>query len=144
MKFVLRFFYIVLQFTWGALQNAAGFFMFLKHIKCRHAFYHGAIVTYHRGDWGGISLGAFIFVNEKRGEEWYKSATVHEYGHTLQSLLLGPLYLLVIGLPSFIWCNSKKWIAYRKDNDKSYFDLYCEKWANVWGEAVTHEGAPEK
>ena len=25
-----------------------------------------------------------------------------------------------------------------------FFDLYCEKWANRWGEAVTHEGAPEK
>lgn len=144
MKFVLRFFYLVLQFTWGAIQNALGFLLFLKHIKCKHAFYHGSILTYHEGDWGGVSMGAFIFVNGKRNEEWVKAATVHEFGHTIQSLILGPLYLFIIGLPSFIWCNAKKCIAYRKDNDKSYYDLYCEKWANTLGEAVTHEEAPKK
>lgn len=28
----------------------------------------------------------------------------HEYGHQLQSYILGPLYLLIIGLPSGLWC----------------------------------------
>lgn len=70
--------------------------------------------------------------------------SVHEYGHTIQSLILGPLYLFVVGIPSFIWCNNKKCIAMRQDNNKSYYDLYCESWANRLGEAVTHEEAPHK
>ena len=91
---------------------------------------------------GGISLGCFIFLSPVSAR---REATIrHELGHVKQSPRLLWLYLFVIGLPSFIWCNSINWIAYRKDNDKSYFDLYCEKWANVWGEAVTHEGAPKR
>lgn len=144
MKYIRYFFYFLLQITWGFFQTLFGLVLFLKNIKCKHAFYHGAILTYHDGDWGGISLGLFIFVNRKRGEDWYKPATVHEYGHTIQSLILGPLYLFVIGLPSFVWCNNKKCIEYRKKNNKSYFDLYCESWANKLGTAVTGEEAPKK
>ena len=55
MKYILQFFYLVLQFTWGAIQNVLGFLLFLKNIRCEHAFYHGAILTYHEGDWGGVS-----------------------------------------------------------------------------------------
>lgn len=40
--------------------------------------------------------------------------------------------------------QQQKCIAYRKDNNKSYYDLYCESWANRLGEAVTHEEAPHK
>mgnify|MGYP007099320789 FL=1 len=29
----------------------------------------------------------------------------HEYGHTVQSLILEPIWLFVIGLPSLIWCG---------------------------------------
>lgn len=144
LKIIRYIFYFVIQSTWGIFQNLSGFILFLKNIRCRHAFYHGSIVTYHDGDWGGVSLGAFIFVNHKRGEDWTKPATVHEFGHTVQSLILGPLYLFVIGLPSFIWCNNKKCIQYRKDSGKTYYDLFCEKGANTLGARVTGEAAPVK
>ena len=144
MKYILQFFYLVLQFTWGAIQNALGSLLFLTALRCEHAYYHGAILTFHEGDWGGVSLGAFIFISGKRGEEHKKTVSVHEYGHTIQSLILGPLYLFVVGIPSFVWCNNKKCIAYRQEQNKSYYDLYCESWANRLGEAVTHEEAPHK
>ena len=50
MKYILQFFYLVLQFTWGAIQNVLGFLLFLKNIRCEHAYYHGAILTFHEGD----------------------------------------------------------------------------------------------
>ena len=109
MKYILQFFYLVLQFTWGAIQNVLGFLLFLKNIRCEH-----------EGDWGGVSLGAFIFINGKRGDEYKKTVSVHEYGHTIQSLILGPLYLFVVGIPSFVWCNNKKCIAYRQEQNKYY------------------------
>jgi len=46
----------------------------------------------------GLSLGRCIFVWQFCGENTLK----HEQGHSLQSRLLGPLYLLLIGLPSII------------------------------------------
>ena len=36
-------------------------------------------------------------------EELSDRLLVHEYGHTIQSLILGPLYLVLIGIPSTLW-----------------------------------------
>lgn len=77
--------------------------------------------------WSGLSLGWFIFVNFDSSKNTFD----HEYGHTIQSLILGPLYLLVIGLPSIVWagCFDK----YRKKHHISYYKFYTEKWADKLG-----------
>lgn len=59
----------------------------------------------------------------------------HEYGHTLQSLLLGPLYLLVIGLPSFLWCQLPFFQERRKRRHISYYSFFPERWADALGKA---------
>lgn len=117
--------------------------LFLKLRKCKHEWYHGSLLTYHEGDWGGVSLGMFIFVNGKREDKWIKDARVHEYGHTVQSLILGPLYLFVIGIPSGIWCNSPKYIKLREEQFVSYYRFYTESWANSAGAFATGEELPD-
>lgn len=78
---------------------------------------------------GGVSLGNKIFLDKTLlYDDFTKN---HEYGHCKQSLILGWLYLLVIGLPSFIWANC--FGKYRARTGKSYYWLYCEKWANKLG-----------
>lgn len=78
---------------------------------------------------GSVSLGNKIFLCKyHHNDEFVKK---HEYGHCKQSLILGWLYLLVIGLPSFIWANC--FGKYRARTGKSYYWLYCEKWANKLG-----------
>ena len=75
---------------------------------------------------GSISLGNKIFLCVSH---WEDAETLkHEYGHCKQSLILGWLYLVVIGLPSFIWCN----IIHQKTK-KNYYWFYTEKWANKLG-----------
>lgn len=140
-KFVL---YWIVHLSWGILQTLFGFFMFLRYAKCKHCFYHGAVLTYHDGNWGGVSLGPFIFVNGNRPDFWIKDATVHEYGHTVQSLIFGPLYLFVIGVPSTAWCNSKKYAKKRADGEMNYYDLYTESGANALGALVTGEERPKR
>ena len=129
MKAVL---YIVWQCTWGILQTLLGFAHFLIYIKCKHYFYHGAIVT----EWNNrssVSLGLFVFVTaepyfyEKLKEEYSmeelsKRLLVHEYGHTIQSLLLGPLYLIVIGIPSTLWGFLPYYNKKRKDENHNISD----------------------
>ncbi|MCQ2409031.1 MAG: hypothetical protein MJ068_00645 [Clostridia bacterium] len=144
MKILLYILYWLIQCTYGIIQTLIGFCIFIKHIKCKHEFYHGAILTYHEGDWGGVSMGPFIFVNGKRWETWVKETRVHEYGHTIQSLILGPLYFFVIGIPSMIWCNAKKFRDMRERGEKNYFDLYCESGANTLGALVTGEEKPKR
>ena len=63
----------------------------------------------------------------------HEKSRIHEYGHTIQSLVLGPLYFVVIGFPSILWCNLPPVCRYRKKNNVSYYTLYCEGWANLWG-----------
>src|SRR5689334_13777727 len=51
--------------------------------------------------WSAVSLGWFVFWS--RGENRYfvldEATRDHEYGHTFQSRLLGPLYLPLVGVP---------------------------------------------
>ena len=75
----------------------------------------------------GLSLDSFVFVNKNASENTIK----HEQGHTKQSRILGPLYLFVIGIPSAVWCHFFE--GYRKKNNISYYDFYCEKWADKLG-----------
>ena len=108
-----KFLYIIIQCTWGIIQTLLGFFVFLLNIKNKHFFYHGAIVT-ERHVPSSVSLGMFVFtttdpMKDKRtenripDEELSQRLLVHEYGHTIQSLIFGPLYLIVMGIPSTLW-----------------------------------------
>ncbi|MDD7457766.1 MAG: hypothetical protein PUK83_05000 [Clostridia bacterium] len=147
--------YVFLQCTWGFLQSLMGFLYMLRYAKCRHEWYHGSYVTYFDAWGGGISLGMFVFVAEnnekireihrKKGnvfdEKRQKAILVHEYGHTIQSLILGPLYLFIIGIPSMTWASFKPLVEYRKRTGVKYTSFYPERWANRLGEWVTKEVA---
>ena len=52
-------------------------------------------------------------------------------------LILGPLYLIVIGIPSTLWgfLGGKK----RRDKQVPYGAFFTEKWAYQLGEQVTGE-----
>lgn len=138
--------YCVWQCTWGILQTMLGFFVFLCNFKCRHYLYHGAVVT-EWNDKSSVSLGMFVFVTkepyfyEKLKDEYeiYELSSrllVHEYGHTIQSLIFGPLYLIVIGIPSTLWGFLPSCAKNRKEKQISYFSFFTEKWANILGEKV--------
>lgn len=123
--------YRILQCSWGIIQTLVGLCLYVKYRHYPHSNFHGSIRT----AWpkrGGVSLGLFIFVDQADVNRPHQKLSIHEYGHTIQSLLLGPLYLLIIGLPSFIWFN-----YYRKNSVKkglSYDDFLIEKWADQLGE----------
>ncbi len=125
----MAFLYALGQCTWGLVQTLAGLVVFLSCLGCRHVFRLGAVVTrWRRRD--ALSLGLFIFV--PAGED--PRLLAHEYGHTLQSLALGPLYLPVIGLPSLL---RAAWRRGRR-RGRSYYDFYTERWADRWGGVDRH------
>ena len=116
---------IIIKYIWQLPQNIIGLIMGLHYRRkgYKTLAYKDRLITYW-GRYTGLSLGKYIFVNERAREYTIK----HEYGHTKQSLLLGWLYLLVIGLPSLIWCNCFE--KYRRKHNVSYYSFYTEKWAN--------------
>lgn len=75
---------------------------------------------------GSVSLGKHIFLC--KGHWGNTRVMKHEFGHYLQNLILGPLYLFVIAIPSLIWAGCFGW--YRKKHNVSYYSFYTEKWAN--------------
>lgn len=130
------------QFTYGLLQNIAGLCMLAiyKAKGSKSEWYHNALITYiDKKNFGGVSLGMFIFITDKAEGDKLNDYRIHEFGHTVQTMILGPLWLLVIALPSFIWCGLPALNKWRKDNDISYYWLYCEGWSNLCGLWYTKE-----
>lgn len=115
----------IILWLWQLPQNLLGLLLRL-HYKGTKSKYKGVTFIVSPDMGGGLSLGSTVFVHypyEMAWKTWW-----HEYGHTRQSLYLGPLYLLVIGIPSLIWAdNWRRW-----SND--YYSFYTEKWADKLGD----------
>lgn len=127
-------FYLV-QWTWGLPVNLVGFIIYLicKLLGRKSEKFGHAWITYLPWNQGGLSMGLFIFMKADHPDKtWTYNTRIHEYGHTWQCLLLGPLYYIVIAIPSAVWCNFFE--GYRRKNKVSYYVFYPEKWANAWGQ----------
>ena len=74
---------------------------------------------------GAVTLGNYVFVGLNSE---YRKTVKHELGHTIQSKILGPLYLIVIGIPSITYCGLRR--IFPSLRKKNYYDFYTEKWAN--------------
>lgn len=137
----MRVLFYLLQFTWGLPQNLAGALWFLYYLRKPHRLYHGAIVTrvHRRRFQGGWTFGCFIFLTEPLTAQQEHDLLIHEYGHTIQSLILGPLWTLGVGLASTLWCNLPQLQRLRRQKDLPYCSLYCERWANHLGQMVLKE-----
>ncbi|MGI6316772.1 MAG: hypothetical protein ACOX17_08930 [Christensenellales bacterium] len=125
MKHIVCLWSMLLQWTWGLPQSLLGLLLLLRFRKKPRRRYLDALMV----DWGlpgGISLGFVFFTG-------HPELAPHEYGHTRQSLLLGPLYLAVIGLPSLLWANLPYFRRLRREKNIPYSRLYCESWADRWG-----------
>ena len=113
----------IILFIWELLQNIAGF-LYLKLSKykftARYFLNGNTQIKYYYAEKfpGGLTLGEFIFTN---GPQHVK----HESGHVIQSRILGPLYLPVIGLNSILHA------AFH--HCKNYVHFWTEKWAEKLG-----------
>lgn len=115
----------ILLWIWQLPQNLVGllFLLFIQGEK-RHEL-NGIRFYYLKTFPGGITVGEYVIVGTKQ-----ELTVRHEYGHVLQSRILGSLYLVVIGLPSLIhaWINGA--IGCCEKHDEGYYHFYTEKWAD--------------
>jgi hypothetical protein len=91
---------------------------------------------------GGISLGYYSLVDYNRKD--YNDGTIrqslkdsinHEYGHSIQSAYLGPLYLPVIGVLSGthnIICRIKRYL----NKKYNYYNFFVEREADILGGVI--------
>ncbi|MDR2020700.1 MAG: hypothetical protein LBQ14_08060 [Treponema sp.] len=78
------------------------------------------------------SENAATFGNLVIGGSGLNNVIAHERGHFLQSLLLGPLYWMVIAIPSITRAGIWNYRLMNGKSVKSYGSFYTEKWADKW------------
>lgn len=114
----------ILLWFWQFPQNITGWllwlFVFKSHATVRHK---GARMMFTYQMSGGVTLGKWVFLDARYyGYGNAASVMKHEYGHTVQSKILGWLYLPYVGIQSLIHA-----IFHRKGN---YSHFWTEKWAD--------------
>ena len=104
MRTLKTIFYWFIQCTWGIIMTFIGSVVAVICLVTKHKPKRfGKAVYFVIGkNWGGISLGGFFFVSGTQDDIDTKS---HEYGHTIQNLLLGPLFPFIVGIPSASRCQ---------------------------------------
>jgi hypothetical protein len=107
----------------------------IRHVKQK------LVEVYFRPLFGsGVSLGDYIILDYQYcGKACSRQMVAHEYGHSKQSLILGWLYLPLVGLPSIvgnIWHRlfHKNWSDDQKE--KWYYSRYPENWADKLGDVT--------
>lgn len=121
-------------YVWQLPQNLLGLLLLLFYRRERE--YHrlnGRRFYFTNEMPSGISLGNYIIMNRQDEEDGMR----HEYGHTIQSRILGPLYLLVIGIPSGVYNLIDRWFVEKrvgwKRAVKIYYSMPWESWADRLG-----------
>ena len=123
-------------YIWQLPQNLLGLIvmLFMKPYISKEK-YKGITYVVSEKMSGGISLGNYIILQESYGDKnERKDVWDHEWGHTRDSRMFGPLYLIVIGLPSLIWAWMYGSIIPYTDN--GYYKFYTEKRADRLGGVV--------
>ena len=116
-----------LLFIWQILQNIVGLIYLGISLGTFYEKRDGNWIFFTTSNQGSVSLGNFVFISSKSRDMEF--TIKHELGHCIQSKYLGPLYLLVIGIPSIIWVMLRRMIPELRKN-YTYYDFYTEKWAN--------------
>lgn len=133
MKEIINF----LRILWEFPQSLLGFILFQVYsvgCHCMEAPYGDVRILYSERMRGGISLGRSIILPWKyryNSSAYVRDTISHEYGHTRQSLYLGWLYLVVIGLPSLLWAWAHS--TFKRLREVDYYSFYTERWADDIG-----------
>ena len=83
---------------------------------------------------GGVTLGKYVFISQTYKDQ--SAVILHDCGHVKHSKILGPLYLIVIGIPSILhaWLNG--YIGCCKKSNEGYSHFFSEQWADRLAEEI--------
>lgn len=132
-----RWLYWLLNFTWGILTTFCGLLISLVMLCIGKKPERWCSIWYFEifKSWGGMEMGT-MFLRDTTSSD---SINIHEYGHTFQNAILGPLFIFIVAIPSAVryWYRklSKKtqsaydaiWFegsATKIGATASYYDIY--------------------
>lgn len=117
----------ILLYIWQLPQNIVGLAVIFLYGAIKGKCNYKDSALWFVTKFGGVSLGRYIIIHANHASN--TSTIKHEYGHSIQSKILGPLYLFIIGIPSGIH-NLLHQIGIAKGD---YYKYWCEKWADRLG-----------
>lgn len=88
----------VLLYLWQLPQNIIGLLVILVTGAKKTAFECEWLAS--RWPHFGVCFGDYVIFGGAGGDV---TSLEHELGHHKQSQILGPLYLILVGIPSFLW-----------------------------------------
>jgi hypothetical protein len=128
----------MLLFLWEFPQNILGVANLLIHAVrgsiVERSFERSRMFIKVRS--GAVSLGFFIFWSDVGNGQFLldERNKHHEYGHSVQSRILGPLYLLVVGIPSVSRvAYAHRYYTRQGARWTGYYEGYPENWADRLG-----------
>ena len=133
MKAIAKAFWLLWQFPQTLLALLLLAILDIRAVKKTH---EKTVYFFRNADWlSGVSLGEFIILHTHSIAD--EATVAHEYGHSVQSRIFGPLYLLIVGIPSAVFNNLwdqafHKSLPFEK-RAKWYYARYPEAWADRLG-----------
>lgn len=121
-----RWFYYFFACTWGSIMTILGLIisgillvakLFIKNITFK-PYYWIYGISVGPDLWGGCEMG-LCFLRDQKSRS---SVDAHEFGHTFQNCLLGPLFPFIVAIPS-----ASRWWA-RELNKNKKFAPYDSVW----------------
>ena len=114
-KILFSIMFWVVSLTWGIIMTSIGLIAtgILNLVK-----FAGSVAGYdlkiktHRngcslitevgGNWGGLELGAVALCGNysEKHKSWFEHTRKHEFGHAIQHLYMGPLFIFIVAIPS--------------------------------------------
>lgn len=131
-----------MSFTWGILTTLVGLFISLGLIITKHKpqKYYWIHCFKLKENWGGFSVGT-TFVRDTTSIE---QVSEHEFGHTMQNTLFGPVAIFICYIPSiiryFIIVSKQK----KGKETKPYNSVWFEASASDCGKILVGELNNEK
>ena len=114
----------LLMWLWQFPQNMLA--LCIEGILCEAAYREGIVggnTMIYNDVLPTMSLGNYIFVDTMSSQE----SIQHECGHSKQSNILGPLYLIVIVIPSLLH-NIVHYLCSKIGIKWNYYSFYTESW----------------
>lgn len=136
-SFIARhpFIYYLLTYTWGLVMTVIGWLIVLVLLifrkgRLNRLGYH-IFFEFHEDKSWGFSIGSISFVG-KIFTHADKELLLHEFGHTVQNALFGPLVLFIVYIPSFIRYH---YIEYLQKTAKDHKVLIDFDYEDIWFES---------
>lgn len=139
-KVLLGILYWIGQLTWGIIMSLIGLIaalicnIFLKGKAHKNGF---TFIVEVGGNWGGVNLGCVSlcggYTTVCPDKEWFQHTRKHEFGHSLQNLIFGPLFPFIVAIPSAIRYHYQNYRDLKGLPNKEYDAIWFEGTATKWG-----------